>query len=70
MAMKSKIDYLLFLDDDEYPMAVSEADSTIIWEGQQVLTTHLKYIVDSDITNGHHCGYISPIPYIEFNEVL
>ena len=24
MAMKSKIDYLLFLDDDEYPMAVSK----------------------------------------------
>ncbi|NMB18642.1 MAG: hypothetical protein GX984_04215 [Erysipelothrix sp.] len=70
MAMKNKIDYLLFLDDDEYPMAVSEADSSINWEGQQVLTTHLKYIIDSDITNGHHCGYISPIPHIEFSEVL
>ena len=69
-AMKNKIDYLIFLDDDEYPMAVTNTRSTAIWGGQQVLSTHLKYIKDADITNGHHCGYISPIPYIEFNDIM
>ena len=69
-AMKNKIDFLIFLDDDEYPMAVTNTRSTAIWGGQQVLSTHLKYIKDADITNGHHCGYISPIPYIEFNDIM
>jgi hypothetical protein len=70
MALKHKIDYLLFLDDDEYPMAVTKVNSTAIWHGQEVLSTHLDSIVHADITNGHHCGYISPIPYMEFNEVM
>nr|WP_312578259.1 hypothetical protein [Sedimentibacter sp.] len=66
-AMKNKINYLIFLDDDEYPIAVTNTRSSAIWGGQQVLSTHLKYIDGADITNGHHCGYISPIPYIKFN---
>lgn len=69
-AMKNNIDYLLFLDDDEYPVAVTNTRSTAVWGGQQVLLTHLKYIKDADITSGHHCGYISPIPYLKFNDVL
>lgn len=69
-ATKNKIDYLLFLDDDEYPMAVTHGNNTSLWSGQQLLKTHLHYIKDADITNGHHCGYISPIPYIEFNDVM
>lgn len=69
-AVKNGIDSLLFLDDDEYPVSVVENDFFLMWEGQQVLHTHLKYIDDADITNGHHCGYISPIPYIEFNDRL
>jgi len=69
-AMKNKMDYLIFLDDDEYPMAVTNTRSTDIWGGQHVLSNHLKYIKDADITNGHHCGYISPIPYIEFNDTM
>ncbi|MBP1926964.1 hypothetical protein J2Z76_002836 [Sedimentibacter acidaminivorans] len=69
-AMKNKIDYLIFLDDDEYPIAVTNTRSSVIWGGQQVLSTHLKYIDSADITNGHHCGYISPIPYIKFNDVM
>lgn len=70
MAIKNKIDYLIFFDDDEYPMAVTKTKSTAIWGGQHVLSTHLKNIADADITNGHHCGYISPIPYIEFNNIM
>ncbi len=69
-AMRNKMDYLVFLDDDEYPMAVTNTRATAIWSGQHVLSTHLKYIQQADITNGHHCGYISPIPYIDFNDTL
>jgi len=69
-AMKNKMDYLLFLDDDEYPLAVTKTRSTAVWGGQQVLLTHLDNIEDADITNGHHCGYISPIPYLKYNDVL
>ena len=69
-AIKNKINYLIFLDDDEYPMAVSNTHATAIWSGQHVLSTHLQYIKQADITNGYHCGYISPIPYIEFNDTL
>lgn len=69
-AIKHNMDYLIFFDDDEYPMAVTKTNSTAIWGGQHVLTTHLKSIADADITNGHHCGYISPIPYINFNDDL
>jgi hypothetical protein len=69
-AIKNKIDYLLFLDDDEYPLAVTNTKTTSLWGGQDVLSTHLRNIRYADITNGHHCGYISPIPYIEFNQIL
>ncbi len=69
-AIKNKMDYLVFLDDDEYPLAVTKTKSNTLWSGQHVLSTHLQYIKEADITNGHHCGYISPIPYIEFNDTL
>lgn len=69
-ALKNRMDYLLFLDDDEYPMAVTKTGKTAIWSGQHVLTTHLQHIQDADITNGHHCGYISPIPFLAFDDVL
>ena len=69
-AIKSNMDYLLFLDDDEYPIAVTKTRDNVIWGGQQVLLTHLKNIRQADITHGHHCGYISPIPYIHFNDVM
>lgn len=70
-AKKSKMDRLMFLDDDEYPVATMKNEyDNLIWMGQSVLATHLKYNPDADITHGHHCGYISPIPYIRFNDVL
>ena len=64
------MDYFLFLDDDEYPMAVTKNHDTCLWSGQQVFISHLKEIGDADYTNGFHCGYISPIPQMRFNEVL
>lgn len=69
-AIKKNMDYLLFLDDDEYPMAVTNMRKTAIWGGQEVLTNHLKYITQADMTHGYHCGYISPIPYMEFNDIM
>ncbi|HEY8910627.1 MAG TPA: hypothetical protein VIM51_10175 [Desulfosporosinus sp.] len=69
-AIKQNMEYLVFLDDDEYPMAVTKTRKTAIWGGQEILTNHLKYITQADITHGNHCGYISPIPFIEFNDTM
>ena len=69
-AKKYKIDYLLFWDDDEYPVACikDNENKELIWKEQDNIAVHLKYIEDSDVTIGYHCGYISPIPYVELNE--
>lgn len=69
-ALEHKMDYLLFLDDDEYPVAVTNTRDTCLWSGQYVLPVHLQNIKDADITNGYHCGYISPIPQMRFNEAM
>ncbi len=69
-AIKNKMDYLLFLDDDEYPVAVTNTRKTAVWGGQHVLSTHLKDLDQADITHGSHCGYISPIPCIEYNDIM
>ncbi len=69
-AKKAKMDYLLFWDDDEYPIACMKNRETneITWKEQDNIAMHLKYIKDADVTIGYHCGYISPIPYVELNE--
>lgn len=70
-SVKNKIDYLLFWDDDEYPVAVlKNEDKTLNWQKQSNILEHLNYIENSDITIGHHCGYISPIPYIDFENQI
>lgn len=69
-ALEHNMDYILFLDDDEYPVAVTKNRETCLWGGQYVLPMHLQDIGKVDITNGHHCGYISPIPHIKFNDTL
>jgi len=65
------MDYLLFWDDDEYPVAnIKGEDNQIIWKKQDNILKHLEYIDKADVTIGYHCGYISPIPYIELgNEI-
>lgn len=70
-AIKKKMDYLLFWDDDEYPVAnIKGEDNQIIWQKQDNILRHLEYIDKADVTIGYHCGYISPIPYIELgNEI-
>ncbi len=69
-AIKKNMDCVIFLDDDEYPMAVTNSYDKILWGGQHILYHHLNFISQADITYGYHCGYISPIPYLEFNSVL
>jgi hypothetical protein len=70
-AIKLKMDKLLFIDDDEYPLATYQnKQGNLLWMGQSILSTHLKYNDSADITHGLHCGYISPIPYLEFNNIL
>lgn len=64
-AYRDNMDYLLFWDDDEYQIANIKGNNQIIWKKQNNISTHLKYINNSDITIGYHCGYISPIPYID-----
>ena len=69
-ALKNKMDYLIFLDDDEYPIATIKINDSIVWKGQEVLSTHINNIKNADMTHGHHCGYISPIPHLDFNDKL
>lgn len=69
-ALKNGMDGILFLDDDEYPMAVTNKHSAAIWGGQRVLSSHLEHFFNADITNGYHCGYVSPVPFIAFNNSL
>lgn len=67
-ALKEKMDYLLFWDDDEYPVAcIKNNDCTIEWKLQNNVIDHIKYMEkeNADITRGYHCGYVSPIPYIK-----
>ena len=70
-ALKRKIDYLLFWDDDEYPVAnIKLDDNSIKWYKQNNILEHLKYIDKADVTEGYRCGNMSPVPYIEYNEEI
>ena len=71
-ALRKKMDYLLFWDDDEYPLAniKDEGDSEINWQNQQTIKHHILNIQNSDITCGDRCGIMNPVPYIEYNETL
>ena len=69
-ACMNNMDYLLFWDDDEYPVACVKEDDSIIWKKQDNINEHLKNIDNANVTIGYHCGYISPIPYIEFGSEI
>ncbi|MBP3708235.1 MAG: hypothetical protein J6J36_06485 [Clostridia bacterium] len=69
-AIKNSMDYLLFWDDDEYPVAVLEEKDKKKWIKQDNILKHLNYMDEekADVTIGYHCGYISPIPYIDYTD--
>lgn len=69
-ALARNIDYLLFWDDDEYPCADIRKGNEITWVKQETLKKHLESIANTDITVGDRCGVMSPVPYIEYNDVL
>jgi hypothetical protein len=69
-AIKNGMDYLIFLDDDEYPVAVTNARKNAVWGGEHVLSSHIQHIEQADFTHGYHCGYISPIPFVEYNDKM
>lgn len=70
-ALKEGMDYLLFWDDDEYPLAcIKDETGKITWIKQRNVVSHLEYFEREgvDVTRGYHCGYISPIPSIPYGE--
>lgn len=67
-AKKQKMDYLLFWDDDEYPMACVKEEGKLIWKKQDNIRRHIEQMEDTHISIGYHCGYISPIPYLPLEE--
>ena len=71
-ATKQKMDYLLFWDDDEYPVACIKEENQIRWEQQDNIIEHIKYMEkeNADVTIGYHCGYISPIPYMNCSDEI
>ena len=68
-ALKDGIDYLMFWDDDEYPLANIRNDKKEIeWIKQDNLLAHLNSIENAEVTMGYRCGIMSPIPYVEFKD--
>ncbi len=66
-ALKDSIDYLMFWDDDEYPLAnIRNDNKEIEWVKQDNLLAHLNNIENAEVTMGYRCGIMSPIPYVEF----
>ncbi|MDF2506044.1 hypothetical protein, partial [Clostridium sp.] len=70
LAIKYNMDYLIFLDDDEYPIATVKIANSTFWMGQSIVAEHIEYLNSCDITHGYHCGYVSPIPQIKWNNKL
>ena len=69
-AIEEGIDYLLYWDDDEYPLAAIKENDEIRWMEQKNILQHIKNIENVDITYGYRCGIINPLPYIEYNKVV
>lgn len=67
-ALKRKIDYLLFWDDDEYLVAnIKNKENKVEWVKQDDILQHLKSVENADVTVGYRCGNMSPVPHIETN---
>ena len=69
-AMQHNMDYILFWDDDEYPVANVMSNNQIQWIKQENVLQHIKNIDNAEVTVGYRCGMMNPIPYIEYtNEI-
>lgn len=69
-AMQDKMNYILFWDDDEYPVANIAENDEILWIKQKNIYEHIKYIKNADVTVGYRCGMMNPIPYIQYTDVI
>ena len=69
-AVEQKIDYLMFWDDDEYPLAALKNGKEIKWLKQNNILQHIKNIENADVTYGYRCGLINPLPAIKYNETI
>lgn len=49
-------------------MACLKEGKSVTWKKQDNILMHLKAMEHSTISHGYHCGYVSPIPYVEFGE--
>jgi hypothetical protein len=62
-ALRKGADTILFLDDDEYfTSPFKKVDGSLEWIDQDILGRHMGSQEISDITNGAHTGYFSPVP--------
>ncbi len=69
-AVEDGIDYLLYWDDDEYPLAAVRDGDIIRWSKQKNILQHIKNIENADITYGYRCGMINPLPAVKFNDII
>ncbi|MBQ3415455.1 MAG: hypothetical protein IJH39_08975 [Clostridia bacterium] len=69
-AVEDGIDYLLYWDDDEYPLAAVRDGDIIKWSKQTNILQHIKNIENADITYGYRCGMINPLPAVKFNDII
>lgn len=69
-ALKRKMDYLFFWDDDEYPVSCVEQDGKIVWKQENNILAHLNNIENALVTMGHRCGYMAPIPPVNFDQTF
>lgn len=67
-AMQHHMDYILFWDDDEYPVANVMEQGELVWIKQKNILEHMKHIENVDVTYGYRCGMMNPIPYIQYTE--
>lgn len=69
-ALEQNIDYLLFWDDDEYPLAVLKDRESIKWMKQNNILQHINNIENADVTYGYRCGMINPLPIMKYNDII
>ncbi len=69
-AMQHHMDYILFWDDDEYPIANVMDKNQLSWIKQKNVLQHIKNIEKANVTWGYRCGIMNPIPYVEYTDEI
>lgn len=69
-AMQHKMDYILFWDDDEYPVANVMDNGQLLWVKQKNILKHIENIENAEVTMGYRCGMMNPVPYIQYSDEI